>query len=138
MFKRIRAFPWSKSREKCMMISFRRIFEPNLYGWCIICVTHLRSTYFWAASLDGNSRCRHNPSILIFACMFCENGSEFEKDPERSAYPLESMWFIPFYASNISCPRVFSFTKASSIAILLYTSGDNKLEPKIILGVILV
>lgn len=72
MFKRIRAFPWSKSREKCMMISFRRIFEPNLYGWCIICATHLRSTYFWAASLDGNSRCRHNPSILIFTCTFCE------------------------------------------------------------------
>ena len=56
----------------------------------------------------------------------------------RSAFPIESMWFIPFYASNISCPRVFSFTKASSIAVLLYTSGDNKLELKIILGVILV
>ena len=38
----------------------------------MICATHLRSTYFWAASLDGNSRCRHNPSILIFASMFCE------------------------------------------------------------------
>ena len=48
-----------------MTIIFRRICETNLYEWCIICATHLRSTYFWAASLDGSSRCCHNPSILI-------------------------------------------------------------------------
>ena len=65
LFKRIRAFPRSESREKCMTIIFRRICETNLYEWCIICATHLRSTYFWAASLDGSSRCCHNPSILI-------------------------------------------------------------------------
>ena len=32
LFKRIRIFPRSKSREKCMTTSFRRICEPHLYG----------------------------------------------------------------------------------------------------------
>ena len=58
--------------KNVLTISFRRICQPNLYGWCIICATHLRFTYMWAASLDGNSRCRHNPSVLFFACIFCE------------------------------------------------------------------
>ena len=76
-------------------ISVRRICEPNLCGWCIICATHLRSMYIWAASLDDSSRCRHNLFILIFACMFCEKGKRIR---EASREKCISSWKYVVYS----------------------------------------